>query len=386
MREVNGRSRVAVRKCADYEGAMDAVGGALADIGQLDAFRGKRALLKVNLMRATPPDQARTTHPEFLRAVIRVVKEQGGTPLVGESSGVIGFTDEAFEASGLAAVARGEGAELVNFDAQDMRHVEVDGKELRSLYLPAILWECDLLVTLPKLKTHTLTTFTGALKNQMGLLPGGSKCAIHRIASTPARLGEAVVDINVAVPFHLGIMDGIVGLEGGGSVAGKPVAAGIVAASTDLTALDAVCCALVGIAPEEVPTTRAADRRRIGHGRLEDVQVMGWDLARPVARFARPGPEPKRVSLVAKTVYRMREQALRPVAVRAECRQCGTCAEVCPVHAITLDPWPIVASACIYCFACRERCPTGAMKLSCKWYLKPLFRRRAKELPLRHML
>jgi uncharacterized protein (DUF362 family)/NAD-dependent dihydropyrimidine dehydrogenase PreA subunit len=386
MTRVNQESTVAVRECPSYADAEQAVAGVLADIGQLEVFRGKRALLKVNLMRATPPEQARTTHPELLRAMIRVVKEHGGTPLVAESAGIIGFTDESFEASGLGAVIQEENAELVNLDAQEMRRVEIDGKELRLAYLPAILWECDVLVTLPKLKTHTLTTFTGALKNQVGLLPGGSKCAIHRTASTPARLAEAIADINVAVPFHLGMMDGVVGLEGGGSVKGKAVACGIVAASTDLVALDAVCCALVGIAPEQVPTTVAADARGIGRGKLEEIRVIGRQPTDPVASFARPGPEPKRNPLVAKAVYRMRQQALWPVAVHAECQQCGTCAEICPVDAITLDPWPTVARSCIYCFACRERCPTGAMKLSCKWYLRAAFRGRAKELPLRHML
>ncbi|MFQ5808222.1 MAG: DUF362 domain-containing protein [Armatimonadota bacterium] len=380
------RSVVAVRDCPHYEGAADAIAGALADIGKLHVFDGKRVLLKVNLMRGTPPEQAKTTHPEFVRGMIRVVKEQGGTPLVGESSGIVGFGDEACEASGLGEAVRDEGAEWVNFDAQDMRLVQVDGRELRSLYLPAVLWECDVLVTLPKLKTHTLTTFTGAIKNQVGLLPGGSKCAIHRTASTVARLAEAVVDLNVAVPFHLGVMDGVVGLEGGGSVKGEPVASGIVAASADLAALDAVCSALVGIAPDEVPTTVAAEARGIGRGRLEDIEVIGRDPTQPVASFARPGPEPKRNPLVAKGIYRMRQQALWPVATHAECTQCGTCADVCPVDAVTVDPWPTVARSCIYCFACRERCPTGAMKLSCKWYLKRLFRGRAKELPLRHMI
>lgn len=386
MTRENAKSTVAVRECAGYDGVAEAVAAALADIRQLETFRGKRTLLKVNLMRATPPEQARTTHPELLRAMIRIVKEHGGTPLVAESAGIIGFTEECFEASGLGAVVQQEEAELVNLDAQDMRRVAIDGKELTSAYLPAILWECDVLVTLPKLKTHTLTTFTGALKNQVGLLPGGSKCAIHRTASTPARLGEAVADINAAVPFHLGVMDGVVGLEGGGSVKGKPVACGIVGASTDLVALDAVCCALVGIAPEEVPTTVAAAARGIGRGTLADIRVIGRQPTEPVASFARPGPEPKRNPLVAKAVYRLREQALWPAVVRSECRQCGTCAEVCPVDAITLDPWPTVARNCMYCFACRERCPAGAMRLSCKWYLRSAFRGRAKELPLRHMI
>jgi uncharacterized protein (DUF362 family)/NAD-dependent dihydropyrimidine dehydrogenase PreA subunit len=377
---------VAVRDCPEYEGAAAAIAGALADIGKLDVFDGKRVLLKVNLMRGTPPEQAKTTHPELVRGMLRVVKQHGGTPLVGESSGIIGFGDEAFEASGLGDAVRDEGAEWVNFDAQDMRHVQVDGRELTSLYLPAVLWECDVLVTLPKLKTHTITTFTGALKNQVGLLPGGSKCAIHRTASTPGRLADAVVDLNVAVPFHLAVMDGVVGLEGGGSVKGKPVPSGIVGASADLVALDAVCSALVGIAPDEVPTTVAAERRGIGRGRLDDIEVIGHHPAQPVASFARPGPEPKRNPLVAKAIYRMRQQALWPVAQHRECTQCGTCADACPVDAIELDPWPTVARSCIYCFACRERCPSGAMKLSCKWYLKRLFRGRAKELPLRHMV
>ncbi len=379
------RPVVAVSRCTAYPEVQDAVRQAFEALDSPDLLRNQRVLLKVNLMRGSPPEQARTTHPELLRAVIRLVHDQGGSAVVVESSGVLGFTGEVFEATGTAAVARAEGAQWHSLDAGPFRRVQVEDPLSRELLLPELLWECDLRVSLPKLKTHTLTTLTGALKNLVGLQPGATKCAMHELATTPNQLGHAVVDLAQAVPFHLGIVDAVVGLEGGGSAAGRPVPLGFVAASRDLVALDACCGALVGVEPYEVPTTTAGHRRGLGVADLGHIELRGIDGLDPVHRFERSSFDAKRIGPVAKASYHQRGRLLEPLADRRVCTRCGACARVCPTRSISLEPWPRIGPACVRCFACREACPDEAMLLACRPWTRPLLAQRTRGLPLRHL-
>ncbi|MFH1469531.1 MAG: DUF362 domain-containing protein [Pseudomonadota bacterium] len=378
-------ARVHVRRCPDY-GAVAAPVAALleAALGG-ERLAGARVLLKVNLMRGSPPEDARTTHPEVARAVVRWFLVRGARPFLAESSGVLGFTDEVAEAAGVAAVAREEGVPFVNLDAGPFRRVRGRGRVPGDLLLPEVLFDCDLRVTLPKLKTHTLTVITGALKNQVGILPGGTKCTLHVRAGSARRLAEAVVDLAEEVPFQLGLVDAVVGLHGGGSAAGRPVALGFLAASRDLTALDAVCGQLVGIAPHEVPTTAAAAARGLGEARLEHIEVEGVQPGVPLVRFARAAPDPKRFAPLGRAFYRVRAGILEPAVDLERCTRCGTCALVCPERCISLAPTPRIGAGCVACFACRERCPSGAMLLRTPWWARRALAARTTGLPLAHL-
>jgi len=358
----------------------------LDDLGLGAVFSQRHALLKVNLMRGCEPALARTTHPAFLQAVLRLVRSQGGTAVVAESSGVLGFTGEVAEAAGIAQVCREEGAELVSLDAGPFRRVDVVGDVVDEVLLSEALFDCDLRVTLPKLKTHTLITLTAALKNQVGCLPGASKCQLHERAPTPALLGQAIAELAKALPFQLGLVDAVLGLEGGGSGAGRPVRAGFVAGSTDLVALDAVAGILVGVAPNEVPSTVAAAELGLGNAFPERIELLGLDRLEPLLCFRRSAFDAKRMAPVARRAYRWRGRILRPWVNRERCERCGGCADICPQRCIRLDPWPtILQEICVRCFACRERCPHDAMLLECPFYLRPLLRRRTRGLALRHL-
>lgn len=378
------RVPIAARRCHDYAAARGALEAMLDDLDLSGLFSGKRVLLKVNLMHGARPAEARTTHPAFLDAVLGIVCDGGGAPVVVESSGILGFTDEVFELTGTAAVARRHGAKLVNIDRGPFVRTPVPGAViLEDLLLHEEILAADLRVTLPKLKTHDLTTLTCALKNQFGFLPGGTKCAVHIPADTPAKLGQAIVDIYRAAPVHLGLVDGIVALDGGGVEPRTPVPLGLVAAGTDLVALDAVCGALVGFSPDQIPSTRAGGERGIGQAKLHRIELRGLDSLEPIHPLKPSRYDPKLVPAVARATYHLRGTLLHPVLDDpAGCTECGDCAAICPVDAITLSPKPVISNACVHCYACKESCPEGVLKLRARRWLKPLLRRKAGGLPL----
>lgn len=372
------KSKVALLRCEEYGKSQEALTKALQYIHRLDIFKGKKVLLKINLMAGRTPEQSVNTHPEFVRSMIRIVKTQGGEVLVGDSSGILGFTREAFRASGIEEVVTREGARLVNFDASRIVKKSINGKILHSIYLPEEVLTSDVLVSMPKLKTHPLMLFTGAVKNQLGLLPGGEKCRVHQVAPNLSCLAEALVDINLAVKFDLAAMDGILGLEGGGTNNGRPRKCGLIAASPDLIALDTVCSYAMGMDPSRVITNGIGAARGLGCNNLNEIEILGEDIERCITRFDMPPFDIKRNPLIAKIAYRIRANAITPVVIKEKCNHCGVCKEMCPVNSIALDGAATIdLKSCINCFSCYENCPVGAIKLKCQWYLRWVFKKKA---------
>ncbi len=352
----------------------------------LPDLSGRCALLKVNLMYGTRPEAAITTHPEVVRAVVRAVHAAGGRAVIAESSGLVGFTAEALESTGIAAVAREEGAELLNLDSGPFERIPVPGAQiLGELLIHRALLDADFRITIPKLKTHDLAVLTCALKNQFGLLPGGTKCAVHLRADTPAKLALAIADVNRALPFDLGVVDAVVGLHGGSNRGGRPISVGLVAASRDLVALDAICGELVDIRAASVPSTVAAGRRGLGQADPRQVQLSGLPL-RPIVRYEPAGWDAKRLAPIARAAYALRASLVRPEVIRRDCTGCGECAAICPVGAIQLSPEPVIDRSCVYCHACSVRCPEGAIKLRPRRLLSGALRRRAGPMPLEALL
>jgi ferredoxin len=159
-------------------------------------------------------------------------------------------------------------------------------------------------------------------------------------------------------------MDGIVGMDGNGPSFGTIRKAGIIAASQDCVALDAVCSTMVGYKENEILTTVEASNRGLGHGALKDIHVKGsietggnlqWDKVKTVPLDIFPS---RLFKLMIGLVY------TRPKLVKANCSRCATCAAHCPAHAIGLDPYPVLDySKCLRCFTCNEICPNGAYEL-----------------------
>lgn len=366
---------VFLSRCESEDTISDAAFRAPAGLSPPLELDGKRVFLKVNLMKGAPPSKALNTHPEVVRGVIRWVRSQGGDPVFGDSCGIPGFTDQAAKAASYDTLSQDEEARFVNLDAGEFLPMEIAASSIGTVWISRDLLEADVRITLPKLKTHTLMGFTGAVKNQVGILPGSMKARLHVRAPSPRTLAQAVIEINERVPFHAGVMDATFALEGGGSRKGSARWVGCVMASRDLLALDLAACEVMGSNPAAMPLFR-----HTAPGRSVVTQKVTWTgdaRLRVTPPFREAHWDAKRIPPVSRLVYTLRERAFSPRHDPKRCRDCGDCEKYCPTEAVRRIPgrW-IQMSKCIRCFACTSRCPELALFPDGLWYLKPFMRSR----------
>jgi uncharacterized protein (DUF362 family) len=274
-------TRVSIVRCNDYSNTKTAIKESLRLIGDLEKViaPGNRVLLKPNVLSIRPPEDAVTTHPAIVSAMCELVSEVGGIPIIGEGSGIVGptstTTSRAFKASGIENVAFSCGVELINFETYGYTEVDIPGaKQFSRLHISKAVLEANVIISLPKLKTHELTLYTGAVKNFFGTIPQKNRKQAHFLEDRN-RFGETVIDIYSIVKPHLVVMDGVVGMEGNGPSNGVPISAGVIMASYDCVALDIVASKLIGIDPLKVPTNKAAISRGFG---TENPEIVGIPL------------------------------------------------------------------------------------------------------------
>lgn len=379
-------SLVSVKKGVDYSNCYLAIKEALSEIGFLSLLKDKKVFLKVSLVTAYHPEEAVNTHPEFIRGVIRVVKESGGEAIIGESSGTFGFTNEAFDVSGISRVARETDTKIVNLDASKIIKCRVNGKILKEIYLPEDVLTADIKVTLPKLKTHDFMTLSGAIKNQIGVLPGSYKCKVHSIAPSPLRLAELLSELNLYLRFDLAVVDAILSMEGKGPVFGKPRKSSFICAGQDLVAVDTVCSMMMGIKPEDVLTNKICERRGLGTANLNDINLICGNIDDNKIKFDIPRPPSKFANILYRLKYFLKSIAVVPVTVKRLCTGCGICQQGCPARAIVIQGVSKRNKDCIRCYRCYNHCPSQAIKLKCRWYLKYFFKKSARRMALRDLL
>jgi uncharacterized protein (DUF362 family)/Pyruvate/2-oxoacid:ferredoxin oxidoreductase delta subunit len=367
-------SDVSVVRCVDYDSArtMLAVQQAVDLLGGIEEFvqPGDRVLIKPNLLKARPPEAAVTTHPEVVRAVIRLVHEQGGTALVGDSPGM-GDLKKVAEKSGILDVVHEERAQLE--DLTEAIQVKNKGR-FQHFEVARTAYEADVLINLPKLKTHGMTTLTGAVKNLFGCVPGKRKVQWHFNTGVNHELFmKMLLELYVLLKPRLTIMDAVVGMEGNGPGSGDPRFVGALLAGRDAVSVDAVSAHMLGVKAEKLPLLQAARLQRIGETDLNNVRLLGDSLEKiavkhfrlpPQAHLEWPLPEWARSSL--KNAF-----TTRPVINHDRCIQCGICQGHCPQGAIEEKGTrlEIRYRDCIRCFCCQEFCPQGAITVGKGWAL-----------------
>jgi uncharacterized protein (DUF362 family)/ferredoxin len=357
-------STVSVACCDTYElgTVRRAVAATLAPLGGIARFvqPGMRVLLKPNLLAAAELEQAVTTHPAVVQAVAEQVQAAGGSVLIGDSpGGPLEVGPRVYRKSEMAEVAERSGATLLPFD-------KVTWKRLNGAdyFIARPVFEADLVINLPKLKTHNLVLYTGAVKNLFGTIPGTRKREAHCQAVGVQDFSRVLVDVLELIRPGLTLMDGILGQEGSGpGKGGTPHHYNCLVTSTDGVALDTVIAHAMGYRPAEVLHLTLAGARGLGVADPEAVRIEGERGTLEFGRLRLPRAyfflrAPSWVSALASRAIRMRPQ-LDP----AECAGCGECAQICPPQAITEGhPARFDLEACIGCMCCAEICPQGAIK------------------------
>lgn len=253
-------SRVAILKAASYD--RDLTGVILDGI---KSFRlnvaGKRVLLKPNLVEYER-DTVINTHPAVIGAAIEAFRKLGAKEVkVGEGPGHRRDTDGLLLASGLYPFLKDTKTEFVDLNLDDIRRMPLqsDFMGIDSLYFADTVMQADLLVSMPKLKTHHWAGMTLSMKNLFGIVPGVKygwpKNFLHWHG-----INESIVDINSTVQSHFAIVDGIVGMEGNGPIQGTPKSVGVLVFGDDPVAVDATCARIAGLNPERIDYLMKAGR------------------------------------------------------------------------------------------------------------------------------
>ncbi|MCJ7593394.1 MAG: DUF362 domain-containing protein [Desulfobacterales bacterium] len=373
-------TRVSLLKCEDYEARSlkEKVLEGLSLIG-LDPsmFEGKRVLLKPNLLSATPVEKAVVTHPEFFRAVVRLVKSHGGRPVMAESPAFQPL-NRVMKKTGYDRVVAEEGCEIADPGKTAVLFYE-GPLRYRRFELSGALFDADIVLNLPKFKTHSLTYVTGAVKNLFGFIHGLDKSRWHVKAPTRESFSDFLLDLYLALlkgferpKTFVHMMDAVMGMEGDGpGTTGVPRKIGALLFGTDAVAVDAVAVGLVGLDKDEAKTLTLGEERGLGMASLEKIDIRGSRMEDfhihayvPPSSGSRSHMDywPLSTNLFKNLVVE------RPVPSEARCTLCYQCKTICPGGAIEgageREATPrFDYEKCIRCFCCMEVCPEAAIRL-----------------------
>jgi uncharacterized protein (DUF362 family)/Pyruvate/2-oxoacid:ferredoxin oxidoreductase delta subunit len=366
--------KVGIERCASYDPAevYAAMKRAMECAGTPD-LSGKTVLLKPNILSDTAPEKVVTTHPVFLEAAIRLVREMGSKRiLVGDSPGMQGpgFSGRI---SGLVETVRKNNAEWVDFTREKIEVACPDGRVVKKFHLTHTVREADIIISLPKLKTHQLMYFTGAIKNSFGLVPSLDKTPFHARFSSRDSFAAMLVDLNLAVKPAYALMDAVIGMEGPGPGSGTPRQIGLVLASSNILALDAAATEIIGYPVAKIPTNKEALSRKFwlsGFDEIEYPLLAPADVRIPdyiKIQFSKSNSQFIDF-LLPRPLKRLRDSRLPgPKINHGACVRCGDCIRICSANAMSLAGEGkerriiIDYERCIRCYCCHEICPAKAI-------------------------
>jgi len=359
--------RVALRglECYQPELVEDALRELLRPLGGIEAFvkPGQQVLLKPNLLSGKDPARAVTTHPEIVRGMVRLVQQAGGAVSVGDSPG-LGKPAQVAQKAGIMTVVEETGARFASFE--ESVPVRIGAGTFHQLELARDILDADVIINLPKLKTHQMMGLTCGVKNLFGAVVGMRKVRLHlQAGADKSYFALMLLDLAKQVAPALTVVDAVVGMEGNGPGSGEPVPIGALLAGANPLAIDAVACELVGLNPETVWTQKVALQRNLPGALLAELELYGETLETlKIDSFTPAKSTDVNFGLPRFLKNRLKHSTTaRPVVRHAQCARCELCAKHCPPQVMTVrnSKLQIDYDSCIRCFCCQELCPHGAI-------------------------
>lgn len=359
-------NKIAVRKCNDYN--LNEVVDIISDIYRITEgpdVKGKKVLVKPNILSDDDPAKCISTNPVVVEAMIRYLQSEGATVMVGDSPAV---HTQKFRGKkcGIFKVCETTGAKWIDFMKDPVEKTLRKGR----IRIASVTEKVDLIISLPKFKNHELVYFTGAIKNTLGLVPGFSKAKQHALHQDRGKFGEFLVDLNEALTPDYFLMDAIMGMEGPGPGRGFPVEIGLILGSTNPLILDMTASRIAGYEPFIVPTSRTAYFRKIWLRSEDEIIYDGPEISSIIKKgFMKiPISTTNNIALkfVMKRIKFLKKLERRPVFIHENCTGCQKCVNICPVQAILPLPSKkthilLTDKKCIRCFCCSEVCLDNAV-------------------------
>ena len=341
----------------EYDILKTAVFGMLDTIGADLIRKQSRVLIKPNLLLPVKPEKAVLTHPLVVKAVAEYVIAKGGHPRISDSP-AIGSFGRLLKEGGYKKAFDDLDVEIRPFKATTRVNI---GKPFYDIDIARSAVEADVVINLAKLKTHTHMLLTLGVKNLFGCIVGFKKPEWHMRSGIDRHMfARLLVQIYRAVNPANTLVDGILALEGQGpGKSGKPRDIGVLVGSRSGVAVDKAICRMLGIAPDLLPTNRAAAELGLEDG---DAEIRG-DFSE-VKNFELPDLGPLTFGPMKFQGFMRKHLVQRPVVDPQQCKMCGECGKFCPAEAITgyADTIGFDYNRCIRCYCCIEVCPHGALR------------------------
>lgn len=334
--------------------------------------KNSKVLLKPNLLNVESKDSIVVTNYIFFEAVIRVLKDYSDNIYFGDSPG-FGDSQKAAEKCGLMEVANKYGVKFDPFK-ESVKISLCDSLLCKSWNVAKIAYEADVVISLPKMKTHGMAYFTGAVKNQFGCIPGTQKATWHTRMPDANNFCKMLLDLNTVVKTNFAIMDGIVAMEGNGPKNGDPNNMNTIIMGESLTAVDSTAVRLIGYDnPIDTPVLKEAYDSNWGKVLPSDIVVLGETIESMKSNSFKLCRNAGNFHFINPTVTKFLRGMIapNPHLIEDKCISCGRCREVCPETPKVIEmmdskgkrlpKWDM--KSCIRCFCCQELCPTGAIDI-----------------------
>jgi len=376
-------AKVAVVRCESYERSVveSSILTAVNLIGGINTSvkAGDRVLLKPNLCLPEPPERCLTTHPEVVRCIAQLCIKAGAKVIIGDNP--VGEAsparlDHIWDSTGMSSVTGDLNCSRSLLDKDITAHSCTIEDNEYSFFISREVFSADSIINMPKFKTHSLMTFTGAVKNLYGLLPGNSKKKLHSELPEHDRFAELLTAVYKLVKPKLHIMDAVIGIEGDGpGTRGEKRYIGLILAGTDGIALDAVSSMLMNVKPSNVPTNRIGGLLGLGENDIEKIEVLGESLDKYIIKNYKL---PMTCLYHSKLTQKLFNIARAYIKINTDkCKRCGLCIENCPNSAVKDQDGTVYIDqkTCIACMTCQEICPSGAVESK-----RPDFYKQLKQL------